>query len=283
LEHFKKTNNTIITGTKYPTMPMYFPLTYTMLDATQDDAPLRYNFDEIEDVVWKDAADIMEPVRQARQALRKQVQNRFIDDVEGTDTEIKYWVALALHPAFNHIEFTSEANVPQEKKQWVLMQVRRRWAAEFKPPAPPTMAATGGGGGGGSGGGTAAVVGGAGQPRMKKRKTNSLNSLMQMTKALEPAEQGSSSTAFTPEDELEKYLGLPQETLCDGFDLLVWWKQRESLYPNLSKMVKVIMACPISSAGAERVFSAAGRMHQDEQKSRGGLSLKHMLFVAFNY
>jgi hypothetical protein len=105
---------------------------------------------------------------------------------------------------------------------------------------------------------------------MKKRKNNSLNSLKQMTKAPEPAELGSSSTAVTSEDELEKYLALPQETLCDGFDLLVWWKQREQLYPNLSKMAKVILACPISSAGAERVFSCAGRMHEDKQKSRGG-------------
>ena len=270
-------------------MPMYFPLAFTMLDATEDDAPLRYNFEELEDVVWKDASDILEPVLKARQALHKEVQERFFDDVEGTGTEIKYWVALVLHPAFNHVEFTSEANVPKEKKEWVLTQVRRRWAAEFKPPAPPTMAATGGGGmavtggGGGGGGGAAAIVGGAGQPQMKKRKTSSLSSLMQMAKAPEPAEQGSPSTALTPEDELEQYLALPQETLSDGFDLLLWWKQRESLYPNLSKMVKVIMACPISSAGAERVFSCAGRMHQDEQKSRGGMSLKHMLFVAFNY
>jgi hypothetical protein len=117
------------------------------------------------------------------------------------------------------------------------------------------------------GGGTAAIVGAA-QPQMKKRKTNSLNSLMQMTKALEPAELGSSSTAVTSGDELEKYLALPQETLCDGFDLLVWWKQRGQLYLNLSKMVKVIMACPIPSAGAEHVFSCAGRMHKDGRAVR---------------
>ena len=258
-------------------MPLYWPLTYTMLDATTDDAPLRYNFAEMDEVVWKDASDIVQPVREARKALHQQVQERFVDDVEGTGTEIKYWVALALHPAFNHLEFTSKENVSDEKKQWVLTQVRRRWAAEFKPPAPPTMAATGGGG---AGGGAAATVSGAGEPQMKKRKTSSLSSLMQMSKAPEPE---ASSTAFTPEDELEKRLALPQEALSDGFDLLMWWKQRESLCPNLSKMVKVIMACPISSAGAERVFSCAGRMHQGEQKPRGGAALKHMLFVAFNY
>ena len=38
---------------------------------------------------------------------------------------------------------------------------------------------------------------------------------------------------------------------------------------------------PSFSAGAERAFSAAGRMHGDEQKGRTGESLKAMLFAAF--
>ena len=45
-------------------------------------------------------------------------------------------------------------------------------------------------------------------------------------------------------------------------------------------MAKQILAGPLSSAGAERAFSAAGRMHGDEQKSRSGESLKAILFAA---
>ena len=37
-----------------------------------------------------------------------------------------------------------------------------------------------------------------------------------------------------------------------------------------------------SSAGVERVFSAAGNMHGDLQKSAKDTTLEHSLFAAFN-
>ena len=37
-------------------------------------------------------------------------------------------------------------------------------------------------------------------------------------------------------------------------------------WPNLAKMVKQYFPVPASSAGVERVFSAAGKMHGDLQK-----------------
>ena len=42
------------------------------------------------------------------------------------------------------------------------------------------------------------------------------------------------------------------------------------------------MAAPFSSAGVERVFSAAGRMHDDLRKSEKDSTLEHSLFAAFN-
>ena len=49
--------------------------------------------------------------------------------------------------------------------------------------------------------------------------------------------------------------------------MLAWWKAKESKWPALAKMVKQYLAAPASSAGVERVFSAAGKMHSDLQKS----------------
>ena len=46
-------------------------------------------------------------------------------------------------------------------------------------------------------------------------------------------------------------------------------------------MVKQYFAAPASSAGVERVFSAAGKMHGDLQKSKDS-TLEHSLFAAFN-
>ena len=82
-------------------------------------------------------------------------------------------------------------------------------------------------------------------------------------------------------DELEQYLA---DTDIPGLDdpILDWWKVKECKWPALAKMVKQYFAAPASSAGVERVFSAAGKMHGDLQKSAKDTTLEHSLFAAFN-
>ena len=86
-------------------------------------------------------------------------------------------------------------------------------------------------------------------------------------------------------DELDQYLDEPEETDLE-VDVLKWWKKKESKWPALAKMVKQYFAwyfaAPASSAGVERVFSAAGNMHGDLQKSAKDSTLEHSLFAAFN-
>jgi len=52
--------------------------------------------------------------------------------------------------------------------------------------------------------------------------------------------------------------------------------------PRSQKWPSKYLAAPASSAGVERVFSAAGKMHDDLRKSAKDHSLKHTLFAAFN-
>ena len=84
-------------------------------------------------------------------------------------------------------------------------------------------------------------------------------------------------------DELEEYLSEPLENDAD-MKLLEWWKDKstEKKWPHLAKMVKQYFAAPASSGGVERVFSAAGKMHDDLRKSMNDNSLEHSLFAAFN-
>ena len=82
-------------------------------------------------------------------------------------------------------------------------------------------------------------------------------------------------------DELDKYLADAEEPELD-VNVLDWWKAKENLWPNLAKMVKQYFAAPASSAGVERVFSAAGKMHGDLSKSAKDTTLEHSLFAAFN-
>ena len=48
------------------------------------------------------------------------------------------------------------------------------------------------------------------------------------------------------------------------------------------RLVPPNIAQPASSAGVERVFSAAGKMHDDLRKSAKDDTLEHSLFAAFN-
>ena len=90
------------------------------------------------------------------------------------------------------------------------------------------------------------------------------------------------ASAHRPErDELEEYLSAPLET-DTNLDLLAYWKLKESTWPKLAKMAKQYLAAPFSSAGVERVFSAAGKMHDDLRKSEKDSTLEHSLFAAFN-
>ena len=89
----------------------------------------------------------------------------------------------------------------------------------------------------------------------------------------------SSNTTEFHETDLEKYLKLQQLplTMPDGApaDILSWWKQRDHSLPadsnsgrpeglpRLARMARQYHGEPATSAGCERVFSAAGRAHHD--------------------
>ena len=82
-------------------------------------------------------------------------------------------------------------------------------------------------------------------------------------------------------DELEAYL---MDTDVPDIDdpVLDWWKVKARKWPALGQMAKQYFAAPASTGGVERVFSAAGKMHNDLQKSAKDTTLEHSLFAAFN-
>ena len=67
-----------------------------------------------------------------------------------------------------------------------------------------------------------------------------------------------------------------------GLDVLKWWQGNEQRWPNLCKMVRAVLAAPATPAGVERIFSAAGRMHGDEQKKMTATFLEFSLFACHN-
>jgi hypothetical protein len=89
------------------------------------------------------------------------------------------------------------------------------------------------------------------------------------------------------------YLALHAEKNLD-LDVLAWWKARDHKKPAdpasgqldglpvLAKMARQYLGCPASSAGVERMFSRAGKMHDDLKASQTDSSLEHCLLAAAN-
>ena len=103
---------------------------------------------------------------------------------------------------------------------------------------------------------------------------------------LEKDKETTPTTGGGGNDELEEYLATPDVTHIDDFDLHKYWKVKESTWPALSKMAKQYLAAPASSAGVERVFSAAGKTdaRRPAQVDGGRVpqALPLPLFASFN-
>ena len=75
------------------------------------------------------------------------------------------------------------------------------------------------------------------------------------------------------------YLSLPQEVNAEAFDVMVWWNAKAEQLPDVYRMTRQFLGCPVTTGGVERAFSAAGRMHADLKKSTSEETLEHMLRV----
>ncbi len=79
------------------------------------------------------------------------------------------------------------------------------------------------------------------------------------------------TTPVTIYDDVNMYLRMPQIPFQDlagnDQDILKWWRDHSSQFPNLGKMARQFLAAPASSASAKRLFSSAGKMHDDLKKS----------------
>ena len=92
--------------------------------------------------------------------------------------------------------------------------------------------------------------------------------------------------------EPEKIVGERQKNMGGGKYETQWEVKKHNTYEPIknlagcedmiAKMAKQYLAAPFSSAGVERVFSAASKMHDDLRKSEKDSALEHSLFAAFN-
>eukprot|EP00743_Colponemidia_sp_Colp-15_P005786 GILK01006218.1.p1 GENE.GILK01006218.1~~GILK01006218.1.p1 ORF type:complete len:847 (+),score=91.20 GILK01006218.1:36-2543(+) len=62
-------------------------------------------------------------------------------------------------------------------------------------------------------------------------------------------------------------------------ECLQWWADRERLFPRLTKIAKVLLAIPASSAPSERVFSAAGLLLTPDRTSLSPLLVDQLITI----
>lgn len=82
-------------------------------------------------------------------------------------------------------------------------------------------------------------------------------------------------------DELDKYLAQPPVPM--DCDVVAWWRVFRHQAPNLAKMARQFLATPATSAGVERLFSAAGLTHSDLAGRMKDTTLGNRLLAANNY
>jgi hypothetical protein len=254
----------LMEGTKgYPTMPLVLPTVYNIIEITKPAAPLIFDFPGMATPTQITAGEMIPGVLDARTDFHEDWVDRFVTNLDPV-AKRQYAIATLFHPYFKAYDFVGST---AQEKMWALSEMRNEWLFTWKPKATAAETATA----------PEQQPGSSASHATKKRKVSLGSVLGAIKKEKETTADGGGG-----HDELEEYLASPDVTDIDDFDLLKWWKAKESTWPALSKMAKQYLAAPASSAGVERVFSAAGKMHSDLRKSMSDESMKHSLFASFN-
>lgn len=61
-----------------------------------------------------------------------------------------------------------------------------------------------------------------------------------------------------------------------------WWKNRQNVYPYLSKLARQYLACPPSSVPSERLFSSAGLIYDEKRSRLSAETAERLMFLKHN-
>jgi hypothetical protein len=78
---------------------------------------------------------------------------------------------------------------------------------------------------------------------------------------------------------LEQYLADAHDktSLFDEFDILNWWKVNAPKYPILARIVKDVLAVPISTVASESTFSTSGRVLSSVRNALNNESMEALI------
>ena len=93
--------------------------------------------------------------------------------------------------------------------------------------------------------------------------------------------EDSSSSDECTEDEVSAYTDFksPRE---ENFDVLSWWKEHATRFPNVAHIARSILSIPASSAASERDFSTAGFVVSERRSQLKPATVDDILFLHSN-
>ena len=116
------------------------------------------------------------------------------------------------------------------------------------------------------------------QRHLKRRKVSTSGFFADSSDESDVAEVPSSPA----EDELVRYLALPQIKCKADADVIAWWVKHTAEFPNVAVMARQYLGTPASSASVERLFSQVGIAFSDKRKSAGEGTIADLMFARAN-
>jgi len=265
----------VLEGTNYVTISSVLPFMYRIIRDSQADAPLYMPWETDESMCW--LTNLVPEVAAARGLLHDDLVERWVTTMP-LSRKAELAMCALLDPRYKGFDWVG---ADSRLKELATITLRQTWdASVFKPkpvPSKPAAATT-----------TASIpsnfsrAGGA-----TKVTASSILKPPMHSMAIAPSETAPAQAHVTPatpvEDELDKYLALPAVEDPDA-DVLAWWRDQDCKagLPNVAQLARQHLGIPASSVGVERLFSRAGRMHDDLRTAMDDGSLEHSLFAAFN-
>jgi hypothetical protein len=264
----------LLEGTNYITISLVLPYMYRLIEGSDDG--MLYLPWKAAGQQWLRAAQMDPDVRAARKLLHDDFKKRWLEEMP-SQQRMELDISTLLDPRFKDYNFPGLRNTNLDnEKESALGSLKAVWLANWKPVAPtPTPTTTGV---------TTPSPSFTTKALTTEAAKGASSSFFDFPLAPMDVEEAAEATLEGHEDELDKYLALPVEKNTD-LDVLAWWKAKDNQkdgLPILAKMARQFLGRPASSAGVERMFSKAGKLHGEDKASQEDGTLEHCLFASAN-
>jgi hypothetical protein len=269
LEHFAKVTDKLQSSAT-PTLGLAMPLLAGVLDK------IKANEAKLQSIKDRDQRAAAATALKFLGALREQIGTRV--DINSVSEKAAWHIASFLHPCFKKLKYLNT------KDRKLHVATVHRWTQEELDSLPARVVTASASSSSSSSSSSASPSSAPMEIDSKadgkdatedkhgvKRKRES-EPESRSTKAFDAAAiyAGDDDEDMTPPlTEIQIYDNLsalalsPHPTDKEDFvvpDPLLWWKERESQFPQLSRLARRFLATPASSAPSERTFSASGRI-----------------------